>query len=113
VKNISVKALFASYLIRVMPASDISADYIKLFLESGFYWKQLYAAAWGAGQPNVNATSLSKLMLPIPSITEQKEIVKKVDQLMKMISDLEVQIQKNKTTADLLMQSVLREAFSK
>jgi type I restriction enzyme S subunit len=64
-------------------------------------------------QPCLSMATIRDIDFPIPPIKEQKEIVKKVDELMKMVNDLEVQIKENKTTADLLIQSVLREAFSK
>lgn len=113
VKNLNVVSLFASYLIRVIPSSQIDADFLKLFIESPLYWKQLYDAAWGAGQPNVNGTSLSKLFLALPPIKEQKEIVKKVEKLFSMCDELEEQISSSKTNTQTLMQAVLKEAFEK
>ena len=69
IKNIPVRSLFASYLIRVIPSVNIIPEYLKFFLESPEYWKQLYDAAWGAGQPNVNGTALSHLNVPLPSLS--------------------------------------------
>ncbi len=111
VENISEKSLFASYLIRAIPSTIISAYFLKLFMESPLYWKQLYAAAWGSGQPNVNATSLTNLNFPLPPLSEQKAIVEKVDRLMNIIDRLEQQIKHRKQLAESLMQTVLREAF--
>ena len=111
VENISEKSLFASYLIRAIPSKIISAYFLKLFMESPIYWKQLYDAAWGSGQPNVNATSLTNLNLPLPPLAEQKAIVEKVDKLMNIINQLEQQIKHRKQLAEDLMQTVLREAF--
>ena len=111
VENISEKSLFASYLIRAIPSKIISAYFLKLFMESPIYWKQLYDAAWGSGQPNVNATSLTNLNLPLPPLAEQKAIVEKVDKLMNIIDRLEQQIKHRKQLAENLMQTVLREAF--
>lgn len=111
VENISEKSLFASYLIRLVPSTIISAYFIKLFMESPIYWTQIYHAAWGSGQPNVNATSLTNLIIPLPPLAEQKAIVEKVDYLMKQIEELEAQIKHRKQLAEELMQTVLREAF--
>lgn len=88
VKNLSVKSIFASYLIRVIPLKLINADYLKLFLESPFYWNQLQDKSKGTGQPNVNATNLKKLIITLPPLEEQKRIVNKIEQLFEMCENL-------------------------
>lgn len=111
VKNIHVKSLFASYLIRVIPNINIDAEYLKIAIESPLYWKQLYVAAWGAGQPNVSGTKLKALHIPLPPHAEQKAIVVKIEKLMEHVSKLEEKINQNKQDAEMLMQSFLAEAF--
>lgn len=111
VKEMPVKSLFASYLIRVIPSKSVLAEYIKYFLECPFYWKQLYDATWGAAQPNVNGTSLSNLMSPLPPLAEQQAIVERVDKLLAIVNELEKQVADRKEKAEQLMQAVLREAF--
>ena len=80
-------------------------------MESPIYWKQLYSVAWGSGQPNVNATSLTNLIISLPPLAEQKIIVEKVDHIMKIIDQLEEQIKHRQKLAEDLMQTVLQEAF--
>ena len=112
VKNIDVKSLFASYLIRVVPNRRLKTEWLKLFIESPTYWNQLYEAAWGAGQPNVNGTALSKLLIPLPPLPEQKAIVTKVEKLLALCDQMETQITASQIHAKQLMQSVLKEVFS-
>ena len=112
VKNLSVKSIFASYLIRIIPSRMLNANYLKSFIESPTYWLQLYEAAWGAGQPNVNGTNLKGLFVPLPSLPEQKAIVTKVEKLFAICDQLEEQFNKNQFHAEQLMQAVLKEAFS-
>lgn len=111
VKDIPVESMFASYLIRVIPSKLIDADYIKIFLESPNYWEQLNDAAWGAGQPNVNGTSLSKLYIPIPTFEEQNRIVIKIEQLMTLCDELEQSIKQNQKYTQELLQVALKEAL--
>jgi type I restriction enzyme S subunit len=113
VKNISVKSLFASYLIRAIPSQNISPEFLKSFLESPIYWKQLYDAAWGAGQPNVNGTSLSNLVVPLPPLPEQNRIVKRLEQLMQLCDELQYSIQQSKIENEKLLQGALRDALKK
>jgi type I restriction enzyme, S subunit len=91
IKNLSVCAVFASYLIRIVPSSEQLPEYLKLALESPLYWKQLYDKSMGTGQPNVNGTALRSLLIPLPPFNEQKRIVAKVDELMALCDKLESQ----------------------
>lgn len=75
VKGINIKAIYASYLIRVQTFKDVMPEYVKYFFESGFYWEQIQGSSVGIGQPNVNGTILSQLMMPIPPREEQRRIV--------------------------------------
>ncbi len=75
VHGIKSKAIYASYLIRVQTFKDVLPEYVKYFFESGFYWVQIQSSSVGIGQPNVNGTILSQLMIPIPPKEEQHRIV--------------------------------------
>jgi restriction endonuclease S subunit len=68
-------------------------------------------AAWGAGQPNVNATKLKDLLLSFPPLTEQKRIVTKLHGLIKYCADLEESIKESQQQNELLLQQVLFEAL--
>lgn len=111
VKNIHVNSLFASYLIRAIPFKNIFPEFLKYFLESPDYWKQLQDAAWGAGQPNVNGTSLSNLVLSLPPLHEQEQIVAKLEELMMFCDGLEQSIKVSQGINEMLLQQVLREAL--
>ena len=88
IKDIPEISVFASYLIRLVPVANISENYIKLFLESPLYWKQLKAKSMGTGQPNVNGEALKSLLMPIPALNEQKQIVDKFASLIEIIADI-------------------------
>jgi type I restriction enzyme S subunit len=93
VENLDLVAVFASYLIRAIPNENLFARYLKLFLESELYWSQLLEKSMGTGQPNVNATSLKSLVVPLPPLKEQKRIVAKVNELMRLCAELEARQQ--------------------
>jgi type I restriction enzyme, S subunit len=69
------RAVFASYLIRlrVDPAVALP-DFVYLFFQSEVYWDQLRGFARGAAQPNVNATLLGQIKLPLPPLSDQRRI---------------------------------------
>lgn len=89
VRELDDVAVFASYLIRVIPSAHINESYLKRFMESPLYWKQLEAKSQGTGQPNVNGKALSNLMLPLPPLTEQERIVQFLQSLTPELTKLE------------------------
>lgn len=107
VKELAVKAVFASYLIRVIPAENVSPTYLKLFFESPSYWSQLYAKSMGTGQPNVNGTSLKSLLIPLPPIYEQNRIVDKVDSLKHLCAGLEIKLKQSQSDCQTLMTAMI------
>lgn len=88
VESLDDKSVFASYLIRAIPSNYINEKYLKKFMESPSYWKQLIDFSNGTGQPNVNAASLGKLIVPLPPIEEQERIVEKLEQFLPLCDDL-------------------------
>lgn len=89
VKKPLLRAVFASYLIRIQPSSLLFDKYVKFFMGSGLYWSQLEHGSRGAGQPNVNGRALAAMRLPLPPLAEQHRIVARVDELMRMCDELE------------------------
>lgn len=77
-------AVFASYLIRVKLVNKEMSKFIQLYLNSPLYWGLLSAISFGTGQPNVNATNLSLLTVPIPPSNEQSIISRKVESLFEI-----------------------------
>ena len=84
INNISddIKAVYASYLIKMTPNMSITDRYFKLYFETDLYWKLLKDKARGTGQPNVNVPSLNALLFPLPPIEEQKEIVRILESVL-------------------------------
>jgi type I restriction enzyme S subunit len=108
VTNVDFDSVFASYLIRIRTfPSFVSPQFLKCYLDSPLYWEQLYAASMGAGQPNVNGTSLGMLKTPLPPLAEQKRIVTKVDELMTLCDQLEAHITQTQTLNTHLMDSLI------
>jgi type I restriction enzyme S subunit len=111
VKNIPLKALFASYLIRAIPSNAVFPEYLKFFMESPAYWKQLYDSAGGAAQPNVNGTSLSNLLVPLPPLSEQKRIVAEIERQLAKTKQLKEHIIANQQATEQLLKALLHQAF--
>ena len=115
VRQLEGVAVFASYLIRVIPLEEVNEEFLKLFMMTPCYWKQLVDASSGTGQPNVNGQSLSNLILPIPPKEEQKRILSKYEELLPKVEEYgKAQDALNKLNAELperLKKSILQKAI--
>ncbi len=88
VKKVEEDAVFAGYLIRTNFSTNLNAKYMKYFMESRLYWKQLQDGTTATAQPNCNAKTLSKMIVPLPPLAEQKRIVDRLDQLLAVCEEL-------------------------
>lgn len=90
IKELPIPSVFAGYLIRTnYNATLLSPQYLKYFMESFLYWKQLRVGTTKTAQPNCNGQTLSKMLIPLPPLAEQQRIVARVDELMARIDNLE------------------------
>ena len=104
-----LKAIFASYLIRFKPFID--RRFFGYFLQSPDYWVTIADEKLGIAVPNVNATKLKSIMVPVPPAREQHRIVAKIEELF---SELDKGIESLKTARAQLKvyrQAVLKHAF--
>lgn len=89
VDAVPVDSVFASYLIRISPLPGLNPRYLKAFASSRHYWSQVFARSMGTGQPNINGTALSELVVALPPLAEQFRIVARVEELMRLCDALE------------------------
>ena len=86
VSSIPEEAIYAGYLIRTSYSSKICARYMKYFMESELYWKQLRKGTIATAQPNCNGKTLSKMIVPFPPYNEQVRIADKIDEMLEVIA---------------------------
>ena len=113
IKNAPKDAVFASYLIRIVPnKKDIIPEYLSYFFLTPAYWEVVGQNAAGAAQPNINGTKLSEFIVPVAPQGEQKRIVEKLDALLIRIDTAIEHLQESVTLADALYASELNEIFN-
>ena len=88
VNEVPEEAIYAGYLIRTRYSSKLEPKYMKLFMESQLYWDQLKSGTVATAQPNCNGKTLSKMILPLPPLVEQKRIVAKLEELLPLCERL-------------------------
>jgi type I restriction enzyme S subunit len=110
--DVPFPAVFASYLIRFKAYDPITAEYIDYFLKSREYWNQISDFAAGIAIPNVNASKLEELILPLPPLAEQRRIVAKLDAVMAKVEANKRRLEKIPPLLKRFRQSVLAAAVS-
>lgn len=112
IKEIIPKTIFASYLIRIRALHSLVPEFLYLFLQSNIYWQQVEANKRGGAQPNMNATLLANIVLPLPPISGQQRIVADLKGKMAEVENLESTIQNQQSALNALPQAILRQAFN-
>jgi hypothetical protein len=89
------------------------ADYLFLWIICPSYGrKDLERAAYGAGKPGLNLTNIRELIIALPPLAEQRQIVKEVNRFFTTIEKIKTQTDRNLMRAARLRQSLLKKAFS-
>ena len=104
-------AVFASYLIRFKPLSIIDENFLIFFLKSPDYWKTVLKEKAGIALPNVNATKLKRIEIPLPPLAEQRRIVAKLETLFTQLDAAVNNLKKAQMQLKRYRQSVLKAAF--
>ncbi len=83
------KAVYASFLIKIeLDNTKILNRYYWHFSKSNLYWKQANKLVSTAGQPQFNTNAVSRVVIPVPPISVQENIVKILDRFDKLNNDM-------------------------
>ncbi|OPX80518.1 MAG: Type-1 restriction enzyme MjaXIP specificity protein [Methanosaeta sp. PtaB.Bin039] len=70
----NINCIFASYLIRIRCKDMLLPDFLYQFLKTSAYWNQINANKSGRLKEGINIPLLNGILIPLPSIQEQKKI---------------------------------------
>lgn len=85
--------------------------FIRLF-RSPYMQKKIFDKAWGSAIPNmVGLVEIKKILIPLPPLHDQEQIVVKLEELMTFCDGLEQSIKESQVYNEMLLQQVLREAL--
>ena len=73
--------------------------------------KQLKAAAYGAGKPGLNLNDLASVLIPLPSLEEQRVITARVQEALSEAENAFAIMERGRPQAATLRQSILKAAF--
>ncbi len=111
INNPPPRSVFASYLIRFRPRYPaIEGRYLHYFLHSPFYWHQISEQKLGIAIPNVNATKLRCVKVPLSPLPEQRRIVAKIEELFSQLDAAEEGLQRIQRNLKRYRAAVLKAA---
>ena len=107
IKEVPYEAVFASYLIRFTSLEAVLPQYIECFLKSQDYWRSISELSAGIAVPNINASKLAELEIPLPPLNEQRRIVAKLRKLLSLVSAAQARLATIPDVLKRFRQSVL------
>ena len=107
-------AIFAGYLIRVNHIRTVAnSQYVNQFLNSRV--ARVYGSSVktdGVNQSNINGSKLSNYPFPYCCIEEQNEIESTLEKILSFVDEMEAVIISEFQKANVMRQSILKQAFS-
>lgn len=105
-------AIYAGYLIKVRCTNKLLPDYLNYCLNSpagrDYCWK---VKSDGVSQSNINAKKLAAFKFLLPTLEEQTEIVRRVEELFAYADRIEARYQAASARFDKLTPAILAKAF--
>lgn len=112
VEEVPRDCVFASYLIRLQASDRVIKRFLKWFLLSPEYWKQVSEASAGIALQNINATKLKSMLLPLPPLAEQERIVEILEEQFSRLDSALAGVKAVREKAKAFRRSLLHSAFS-
>lgn len=102
------EAIFASYLIRVQTKGNLLPVFLAQYFRSNIYWRQIDQSKGGRLKGGVNIPILSHLILPLPSLSEQRAIAK----IFRVIDEKTASLEREVELIDELFYAMLEELMT-
>ncbi|QNL48952.1 restriction endonuclease subunit S [Olivibacter sp. SDN3] len=103
---------YAGYLIRIRLNENYDAGYLNYIFKSNFIRSQMIDTSRStSGVNNINSKEIQELDIPDLEVSEQQEIVRRVESLFAKADTIEARYQKLKEKVDNLPQVILHKAF--
>lgn len=90
---------------------DLLSDFIRIYIASPYFMEQLNEKRTGSAQPQIPAGILKSFTINVPPLAEQHEIVKRVEELLKIAGQVEGRYFQVKRHLNTIDQSILSKAF--
>jgi type I restriction enzyme S subunit len=97
-------------LVRV--SEEVNQKFIGLFFQSPGYRNEISRLSIGININNLRRENIEEMLIPVPPLTEQEQIVSELKRHLSVADEIEATIGAELTRAERLRQSILKDAFS-
>lgn len=104
------KFALAQRIITIQPIILNNKYLLNLMLSKAFQ-KQLVKKQSGATAKGIKSSRLIEVVIPLPPLDEQQQIVAKLEELMSFCDNLEQNVKESQSYNEMLLQQVLKEAL--
>ncbi|MDH1475228.1 restriction endonuclease subunit S [Comamonas thiooxydans] len=111
VKAEDLPCLLVQRVCRFRTGDEVTLDYIHIALQSSAFVEHLLSVQNGSSIPHISSAQILSFRLHIPPLSEQTEIVRRVEILFAYADRLEARLQTARTTAERLTPALLAKAF--
>ena len=108
--NVKFTMVRSVALIKLQYNLELS-EYLELALQSTISQSQILKLQKATAQANLFIGQIGKIVIPLPPLEEQKEIVRRVEKMFEKIDRMEEEYQKAAKLCDRLEQATLAKAF--
>jgi type I restriction enzyme S subunit len=106
------EAYVSQHVALVRPVDPSVREFMYLWIVSPQHGRaKLLEDAYGAGKPGLNLDNIKEMIVALPSLEEQHEIVRRVEALFKLADAIEKRVEAATKRADKLTQAILAKAF--
>lgn len=101
---------FGAFCAALRAKPNIDPRFLSAFLQSPAYWKQVTKKALGVNINNLRRGDIETLVLPLPELDEQREIVAELEKQFSRLDEAVANLQRVKANLKRYKASVLKDA---
>ena len=103
---------FGTFCGLVRTSEEVNQKFIGLFFQSSVYRNAISRISIGININNLRSENIEAMLIPLPPLTEQAQIVSELERYLVIADEMEATIVAEQARAEHLRQSILNHAFS-
>jgi type I restriction enzyme S subunit len=104
-----VKLCLAQRMMHIRLRSSVHAPFVMWAMNSRFVYSQAVGGTGGSTSPHVNMKSIRQFLIPVPPLSQQQRIVRKMEQLLGICDALESRLRTAEDRAARFAEAAVRE----